>query len=223
MHHLSLCVQHAPHSGVRPCTGEGFEVLGCFDQPAQDGVRIDRKDASHGTDAEAFGQRRDGPHQLVGVDLLGVKRRAVCFQEIPAAAQTQELSPAASIGVAGGADVPEADPAVIRTGSMRAKVAGGIDLAATASGHEHMGWRCAGELRLRPDLLLTRLTIGLAREAGKRFEFTLAFRRFRPCWSALAALPKPTKQECQKNEENTGERRESQVESHDQPFHSGGK
>jgi hypothetical protein len=35
--------------------------------------------------------------------------------------------------VAIGADIPEADPAVIRTGSMRAKVAGGIDLAAPAS------------------------------------------------------------------------------------------
>jgi hypothetical protein len=120
-------------------------------------------------------------------------------------------------------DIPEADPAVIRTGSMRAKVVGGIDLAATASGHDYAGWRCARDLRVRPGLLLTHLAIGLASEAGKRFEFMLAFRRFRPCWSALAALPKPTKQECQKNEEKTAERRESQVESHDQPFHSGGK
>jgi hypothetical protein len=112
---------------------------------------------------------------------------------------------------------------VIRTGGMWAKVVGGIDLAATASGHDHPGGRCPGCLRVRPGLLLTRLALGLAREAGKRFDFTLAFRRFRPCWSALAALPKPTQQECQKNEENTGERRESQVESHDQSFHSGGK
>jgi hypothetical protein len=33
-----------------------------------------------------------------------------------------------------GADITEADPAVIRTGGVRAKMAGGIDLAATASG-----------------------------------------------------------------------------------------
>jgi hypothetical protein len=125
--------------------------------------------------------------------------------------------------VAIGADIPEADPAVIRTGSMRAKVVGGIDLAATASGHDHAGWRCTRDLQVRPGMLLTRLAIRLAREAGKRFEFTLAFRRFRPRWSALAARPKPTKQERQKNAENTDERIESQVESHDQPFHAGGK
>ena len=119
--------------------------------------------------------------------------------------------------------VTEADPAVIRAGVTRAEVAGGIDLAATASGHDHAGGRCTRDLRVRPGLRLTRLAIRLAREAGKRFEFTLAFRRFRPCWSALAARPKPTKQERQKNAENPGERIESQVESHDQPFHSGGK
>ena len=41
--------------------------------------------------------------------------------------------------------------------------------------------------------------------------------------SALAALPKPTEQESQENEDNTHEQRESQVESHDQPLHSGGQ
>jgi hypothetical protein len=59
--------------------------------------------------------------------------------------------------------------------------------------------------------------------ARERFGGALAVQRFRPCWSALAALPQSTKQEGQKNEENTDERRKSQVKSHHQPFHSGGR
>jgi hypothetical protein len=122
-----------------------------------------------------------------------------------------------------GADIPAADPAMIRTRGMGAKVAAGIDLAATPSGHDHPGWRRAGYLRVRPDLLLTRLTIGLAREAGIRLRLPLASQRLQPCWSALAATPKPLEQENEKNEENTGERIDSQVESHDQSFPSGGE
>jgi hypothetical protein len=39
--------------------GEGFEVLRCFDQPAQNGVEIDFKDPGHGVNVEAFGQSRN--------------------------------------------------------------------------------------------------------------------------------------------------------------------
>jgi hypothetical protein len=79
-----------------------------------DSVRICR-------DAEAFGQSRDGPDRPVGLNLLGVKRCASRFQEIPVAAQTHELSLATAIGMAVGAEISEANPAVIRTGGMRAE------------------------------------------------------------------------------------------------------
>ena len=66
--------------------GKGAQLLGRFDQSAQHGVRINLKDARHGTNAEAFGQSRESPHQLVGIDLLAVKRGAVRLEEIPVAA-----------------------------------------------------------------------------------------------------------------------------------------
>jgi hypothetical protein len=119
--------------------GAGFAVFGCFDQPAQGGVRIDRKDARHRADATAFGPSGDRPPRLVRIALLSRKRRAQGLREIAAAAQTREVSPAASRGVAVGAEMPAADPAVMRTGSLRANVGGGSDLAATGSGHDHAG------------------------------------------------------------------------------------
>jgi hypothetical protein len=196
-------------------------VLRGVNQPAQDSIRIDLKDASHSTDAEAFVQSRESPHPRVGIDLLAVKWGAVRLEEIPVAAQTHELAPAASGGMTVGADITEADPAVIRTGGMRAKMAGSIDLAATASGQVHTGWRRAGYVRLRPDWLRTRLTIGLASEAYKRLGFTRWSGRFAHRWRGVAAVPKPTEQETQEDEENTCERVETQVRWHDQPLYSG--
>src|SRR5215510_3462727 len=197
---------------LQAIAGEGLQVLHCVNQPGQDSVRIDLKDARHGTDAEAFGQSRESPHQLVGSDLLAVKWGAVGLEEITVAAQTHELSPAPSSRMTVGTDITEADPAVIRTRSMRAKMAGGIDLAATASGQEQTGWRRAGYLRLRPDLLLTRLTIGFTSEAGKRLGFTLWSGRFAHRWSRFAAAPKRIEQETQQEDEkNSRERIETQV------------
>ena len=53
-------------------------------------------------------------------------------------------------------------------------MAGGINLAATTSGHEHPGWRRTGDLWLSPHLLLTYLALRLAREASKWFGLTRA-------------------------------------------------
>ena len=61
---------------------EGLQVLGCLDQPGQDRVGIDLEDPGYGADAQTLSQSRDGPYQLVGSDLLAVKRRARSFQEI---------------------------------------------------------------------------------------------------------------------------------------------
>jgi hypothetical protein len=167
-------------------------VLRRLDQSGEHRVRVNLKDARHGTDAKAFGE---SPHQHVGIDLLAVKRGAVRLEEITAAAQTHELSPATSSGMTVGAAITEADPAVIRTSSMRAKMAGGIDLAVMASGQDHTRWRRAGYLRLRLDLLLTRLTIGLTSEACKWLGFTRWSGRFAHRWSGFAAASKPIEQE----------------------------
>jgi hypothetical protein len=129
---------------VQEVAREGFEVIGCLHEPAQNRVGIGLEDPGHGTDTEALSQSGDGPHQLVGINLLAVKRRAVGLQEMPLAAETHQLPPAATIGMTVGADIAEADPAVVRTGGMRTEVATGIDLSATALGEEHAGWRCVG-------------------------------------------------------------------------------
>src|SRR5262245_12853430 len=96
-----------------------------------------------------------------------MQRRAMGLEEIPMTGQTHELAPASAIRMTVGADIPEADPTVIRTCGMRAEMAGGVDLAATTTGQEHPGWRCSGRVRVRPTLLRTQLAIGLASEARK--------------------------------------------------------
>jgi hypothetical protein len=84
-------------------------------------------------DAEALSQSGDGPHPLVGVDRLGVKRRAVGLQEMLVAAETPEWAPPSAIGITVGADVTETDPAVRRTRRRRTEGAGRIDLTVAAS------------------------------------------------------------------------------------------
>jgi len=155
--------------------------------------------------------------------VLAVKRGAQSLKEIAAAAQTKELSPSAATGMAIGADIAEADPAVIRTGRMWAKVARSIDVTATASGHDHTGWRRTGCLWVRPALLLTQRAIGLARATYKRFGAALEPGQFRRGWRGLAAPQKLMEQENEKNEEPTGEQLESQVGWHDQSLHSGSR
>jgi hypothetical protein len=90
--------------------GERFDVLGRLDEPGQDRVRVGCKDSGDGTDAETRSESRDGPYPLVGIDLLGVKRRAVCLQEVPTTAQAMELAPPSAMGMAGGADGTETAP-----------------------------------------------------------------------------------------------------------------
>jgi hypothetical protein len=62
-------------STLQNMAGEGFEVLGRFDQPVQNDVGIDFKDSGHGADAEAFGQSRNGP--------LWQPRQTSCRQRRP--------------------------------------------------------------------------------------------------------------------------------------------
>ena len=133
------------------------------------------------------------------------------------AAQTHQLPPAASIGMAIGADIAKADPAMICTRGMGAEMARGIDVAVATSGEPHARWRRTGRLRVRPDVLLTQRAIRPESETRKWFGIALGPRRFWPCWSALAAPTNLLEQENEKKEENANEWREIQVESHDQP------
>ena len=55
---------------------EGLQVLRCLDSPAQHGVGVRLKHPGHGAKAETLGESRDGPYQLVGIDLLAGNWRA---------------------------------------------------------------------------------------------------------------------------------------------------
>jgi hypothetical protein len=91
-------------------------------QPDEHSIRVHRKDAGDSADAESFGECPDGPHQLLGLDVRALQGGAVGLLEIAFAAQTIQLSPVVSTGMAVGAEIPEADPAVIRTDGMRTEV-----------------------------------------------------------------------------------------------------
>jgi hypothetical protein len=66
------------------------------------------------------------------------------LQEMPLAAQTHQLAPPPTIGMAIGAEIPPTHPAMIRTGGMGAEMPSGIDVPAAASGEGQAGWRCGG-------------------------------------------------------------------------------
>jgi hypothetical protein len=144
------------------------------------------------------------------------------LQEIATAAQAHELAPAAPIRMAVGADIPQADPAVIGTGGMRAEVPGRIDHTTTAAEESHPWWRDARRLRVRRSFPLTQCAHGLARETCEWFGVALWPGRFRRRACFLARSPPPPGQESQQEEENTRNERDSQVASHDQALHSCG-
>src|SRR5262245_27356193 len=62
---------------------------------------------------------------------------------MPLAAQTHQLAPPPTIGMAIGAELPPTRLAMVRTGGMGAEGPGGIDVPA-ASGEGQAGWRCGG-------------------------------------------------------------------------------
>jgi hypothetical protein len=66
------------------------------------------------------------------------------LEEAAMSAQTNKLSPVVFTQVTVGADVAEANPAVIRTSGMRVKVVSGTDLAAPISGQYDTGWDAPG-------------------------------------------------------------------------------
>ena len=163
-----------------------------------------------------------GAYQLVGVDLLSVHWRAVCFQEIPAATQTLELSPATAMGMAVGTEIPVANPAVIRTGGTRAAVVSRSDVAGTPAGATQAGRRRTECLRVRHPCLPTCLTIGLPRETCAWCGLTFDSSWFGRCWRAACHRAKANGARDIRGEGSPHERREIQVGSHHQPLNAGG-
>src|SRR5919109_1591830 len=82
-------------------------------QPRQHGVRIHRKHAGHGPNAQAFGQGGDYLHDPFGRSGLAIQGRAVRFEEIGVTDHTVELAPAPTTRTAVGPDIALPDPAVI--------------------------------------------------------------------------------------------------------------
>jgi hypothetical protein len=73
-----------------------------------------------------------------------INNHIMMLEEAAVAAQTNKLSPVVFTRVTVGADVAEANAAVIRTSGMRVKVAGGTDLAVLISGQDDTGWDAPG-------------------------------------------------------------------------------
>jgi hypothetical protein len=82
-------------------------------QRCQDGVRIDREDAGHSADAEAFGCGRYGPHQHVGVNMLALKLRPMGLLEVAVTRHTLQLPPWFAAWMTVGANVAASRPAII--------------------------------------------------------------------------------------------------------------
>jgi hypothetical protein len=152
-----------------------------------------------------------------------VQRRARSLQAMPRATEAHQLAPPSTVGMAIGTAMPPVHPAVLRTGGLRADMAGGSNLAAATSGDDHAGWRGARGLRLRPGLRRTQRALGLARETGKRLGGALGSRRVRGRGYGLATAPKPASEDNQQNEDNTRDERKRQVGLPHQPLHSGGR
>ena len=66
-----------------------------------------------------------------------------------------------------GAEIPPPDPALIRTGQIRAERARGIDLTAAPAPRDEAGWRGGERLQAGLSGMLTGFTGGLMAEAGK--------------------------------------------------------
>jgi hypothetical protein len=148
---------------------KGALLLGRFDQPGQHGVGLDVKDPSRGTATQALSQAGQDAYDEVDLGLFAVKHRAVMLQKKAVTRGAVELTPGAATGMAIGPQVVQSWPAAIRTIAVGTKVHRGVR-STGASVRWGYGLR---PLRRRwspfPDLLLTQCTVGLVRQARKRF------------------------------------------------------
>src|SRR5215471_20296480 len=84
---------------------KGPKLLGRFHQPLQDGVGVDFKHPSGRTDAQAYRQAGQHPHDQLHRQALAVQERAMGLQEIAVTRTTVQLAPWATTRMAHGAEV----------------------------------------------------------------------------------------------------------------------
>src|SRR5919108_4968978 len=154
-------------------------MLGRLDQPGEHGVWVNLKDTSHGANAEAFGQRRHGPHQFVGCNAFAMQRRVMRLKKVAAAAAAMELPPGAAAGMAIRTDVAETGPATIAAIRVGTEMVRGGDLTAAPSYKDELGWRGAGRLSAKVAVLLTGVTVRFPGESLKRLWALRAFSGWR--------------------------------------------
>src|SRR5262249_57959021 len=120
--------------------GEGPQLLRRLHEPLQDRIRVDLEHPCGAPDAHAFGQARDDAHDEVDGGALTMKDGAKGFEKIAATHDAQQLAPGTAVGMAVGAEIAPADPALIRTVRVRAEMHRGIHLAAAPPcGHNTRG------------------------------------------------------------------------------------
>jgi hypothetical protein len=128
-----------PHV-VQDMSGEGLQLLRCFDQPLQHGLGVHLEHPRRAPDTQAFGQARDDAYDELDGGALAMKERAEGLQKRATTDHTQQLPPGTTAGMAIGAEIAPAHPAPIGTVRVRAEVRRGVDLAAAPPrGHDARG------------------------------------------------------------------------------------
>jgi hypothetical protein len=85
---------------VEKVARKGPQLVGCFNEPVQHGVRVNLKHPRRASDAQALGQTGDHPHDQLWCHTLAVKERAEGLEKIAFAGETLELTPRTTIGMA---------------------------------------------------------------------------------------------------------------------------
>ena len=84
---------------------EGLELLGGFDQPVQNGMRVHLKHAGRGANAQAFRQARQHVDDQLHRQAFAMQERTVRLQKVSVTRATVKLTPQATAGMAVGAQV----------------------------------------------------------------------------------------------------------------------
>src|SRR4029434_9240049 len=130
--------------------------------------RVDLKHPRRAPNAQALGQARDHPHDQLWCYTLAVEDGAESLQKVAVTDDAQQLTPAPPIGMAVGADIAPARPALVPAMWVRTEVGSRIDLAvAPPCGHDPRGRSC-GSGRARVRNRHTGVTVWLVGKARKR-------------------------------------------------------
>jgi hypothetical protein len=90
---------------VEEVLGEGFEMVGSFDEPLEHRIRVDFEHTGDRPNPQAFRQRPDRPHQQIGRYTLAMKDGAMGLKKVAPTAVAMQLSPGTTVGVPVGTDI----------------------------------------------------------------------------------------------------------------------